>query len=515
MSAREKVDVLVVGSGPVGAAFARLVHERSPKTRILMVDSGPQLTERPGANVRNLVDPEARARAEALSQGPDTVAAVRTEMGERAAVQARPGTHLVRRPDPTGSEQKGMPAAAMSTNVGGMGAHWTCACPPPRGSERIAFLDAAQFDADLAVARRLLSVTTEGFPESAVGRTVRAALGRAFAGDLPSGRPVQRMPLACLPQADGPPAWAGADTVLGQLADRPQDRFELRPLTLCRRLEVDESRVSGAVLEQLPTGELSVVDAQVVVVAGDAFRTPQLLWASGLRPPALGRYLNDQPQVIAAAQVAADAGPARGLAESQPGPARDHLSGVSWVPFDDGVHPFHGQVMQIDASPIALGVEDENAGIVGLGWFCAKDVREEDRVEFSDAETDANGMPAMTIHYDLTHRDHENIRDAVDAQRRAAAELGGFAPRGEPKLLPAGSSLHYQGTVRMGEVDDGTSVCDRDSRVWGHTNLFVGGNGVIPTGTACNPTLTSVALAVRAARRIEQLIRDERIAHAH
>jgi choline dehydrogenase-like flavoprotein len=54
----------------------------------------------------------------------------------------------------------------------------------------------------------------------------------------------------------------------------------------------------------------------------------------------------------------------------------------------------------------------------------------------------------------------------------------------------------------MGRHDDGESVCSPDSQVWDVPGLFVAGNGVIPTATACNPTLTAVALAVRGARRI-------------
>jgi choline dehydrogenase-like flavoprotein len=111
-------------------------------------------------------------------------------------------------------------------------------------------------------------------------------------------------------------------------------------------------------------------------------------------------------------------------------------------------------------------------------------------------------MPGLSIHYSLTDREHSEIEQARSELARAAGVLGEFVRGGEPRLLPSGSFLHYQGTYRIGSRDDGTCVCDPDSRVWGIDGLVLGGNGLIPTATACNPTLTSVALAILGARRV-------------
>ncbi|KEP73828.1 choline dehydrogenase, partial [Microbacterium sp. SUBG005] len=72
--------------------------------------------------------------------------------------------------------EDGMPVAAMSSNVGGMAAHWTGACPRPNDSERIAFVD--DLDELLDEGDRLLGVTKNAF-DSALGRSVRERLAAA------------------------------------------------------------------------------------------------------------------------------------------------------------------------------------------------------------------------------------------------------------------------------------------------------------------------------------------------
>jgi choline dehydrogenase-like flavoprotein len=268
------------------------------------------------------------------------------------------------------------------------------------------------------------------------------------------------------------------------------------------RVIVEDGRAAGVAVRDLRSGETHEVRARFVVVAADALRTPQVLWASGIRPPALGRTLNDQTQVVYAARLRDVEAPAEDQVAASG--ALSEQSGVSWVPFTDD-KPFHGQIMQLDASPVPLADDDPivPGSIVGLGLFCAKDLQREDRVAFDDDTHDSYGMPAMRIHYRLTERDHE----VLDRARQEIVRLGkavGEPLDERPFVLPPGASLHYQGTTRMGETDDGESVCSPDSQVWQVPGLFVAGNGVIPTATACNPTLTAVALAVRGARKIAE-----------
>jgi choline dehydrogenase-like flavoprotein len=504
----ERVDVAIVGSGPNGAAYARILSEEAPDAVVAMFEVGPTVSDPAGSHVKNIVDAEERRAAQAASQGPAADAETVNGPGavKTGARMARPGTYLLE--DGYRAEgEDGLPVAAFSSNVGGMGAHWTGACPRPGGSERIGFLP--DLDALLDEADRLLGVTTDAFDAAPFTALVRERLAAAVDPGREAWARVQRMPLAVHRRDDGALVWAGSDVVMGDVT-RADPNFTLHDESLVTRVLLEDGRAAGVEVRDLRTGELHTVRARFVVVAADGLRTAQVLYASGIRPAALGRMLNDQSQVVFAARIrdavpASSAGGAAGGALDEHGVvdgALSEQSGVSWVPFTDE-DPFHGQIMQLDASPVPLADDDPvvPGTIVGLGLFTAKDLQWEDRVEFSDEAVDGYGLPAMSIHYTLTPRDR-TVLERARARIVELAEAVGEPLGDTPFTMPLGASLHYQGATRMGETDDGLSVCSPDSEVWAAPGVFVAGNNVIPTATACNPTLTSVALGIRGARRI-------------
>lgn len=493
---RDQRKVIVIGSGPTGAVYARRLLDRTDSVSVLMVEAGPVISDPLGMNVRNIADKDQQTAAKLASQGPASgragMAGIPTG-GMEGTVTARQGTHLVGR---AADGSPGMPAAAAATCVGGQGAHWTCATPRPIGSERIDFLE-QELDELLDEAERLLHTTHEAFSGAVQATTLLQIVAEEFEGD---GLLVRPLPVAGDARSDGSMRWSGTDVVLGDLAvaGSHHERFELRSQTLATRLLVQDGTVTGVVLRDLASGVETEEPADEVVVAADALRTPQLLWASGIRPDALGRYLTEHPLVFGVVAVKEGLLPP---ADPQ-GTVIDPVRVVVGIRFDDERHPFHAQLIYSPVCPIPLPADSPFAGnpggYVGMGWGVRKWPRPEDRLLFDDDEPDENQLPGIRIAYAITAREQAELDHAREFQARAAGVLGTFID-GMPVQMPAGSSLHYMGTVRMGPRDDGTSVCDSSSRVWGVSGLVLAGNGLIPTANSCNPTLTSVALAVRGA----------------
>lgn len=130
------------------------------------------------------------------------------------------------------------------------------------------------------------------------------------------------------------------------------------------------------------------------------------------------------------------------------------------------------------------------------------------------AELDSYGMPQPTFHFKYSSKDRERNQRMMTDMCEVASHLGGYIPGSNPQFMAPGLALHImvclspsrrllnlnqhyvvsQGTIRAG-TDKNTSVVDKNSKVHDIPNLWLGGNGVIPSAMACNPTLTSVRLS--------------------
>lgn len=491
-------DVLIVGSGIMGSVVARLLRESDPGLDITMVDGGSAIGEAPGLHLHDVADPALWSRyndqVDSGIQGMYTGAEVVREVAESLAGLTPGMFHALA----FGEDAEAMPATALAWNAGGMGVHWTAATPWPAGPEVFDFGDPARWAADLDTARRLLAVSPSPIGPTNVGRTVLDVLRRRYDGTAPDDRRPQPMPMAVTATASGPMPRTAPGTIFPAIAAGGDPAFTLVIGMLATRLLVTEGRVAGVRLRRVSDGTETELLADTVIVCADALRTPQLLFASGIRPEALGRYLNEHAFITA--QVLLDLDRFGIALDDLPLPRTGEFSTDSlWLPQSWPTQPFHGQIMNrtyVDERGRPL------AHAIGLALLTPVESRRENRLVFSELETDLAGLPRIGVEFEYSDTDRALIDRALAEVRSLAEEFGPFDPATELALLPPGSSLHLTGTVRSGTADDGTSVCDPDGRVWGFDNLYVAGNGVIPTAMAANVTLTGAVTAVRAARAV-------------
>ncbi|PUB32042.1 choline dehydrogenase-like flavoprotein [Promicromonospora sp. AC04] len=498
MTFPRSADVLIVGGGIMGSTVARLVREADPTVRIVMVDAGTAIGDTPGLHLHDVPDPELweryNERVASGIQGMYTGASVdREPVGDVVGLQ--PGMfHALA----FGEDAETMPGAAIAWNAGGMGVHWTAATPWPAGDEVFDGGDPRGWSDDLRTARRVLGVHPGPIGPTEAGQVVLDVLGEHLAGVGPGERAPQPMPMAVDPAADGPMTRTGPSVVFPPIAAGGDDRFELLTGALVTELLVAGDRVRGARVRRVADGTEQELLADTVVVCADALRTPQLLFASGIRPWALGRYLNEHAFVTGRVLMDVDRF-GLDLATLPLPRVGEFCTDSLWLPQNGPDQPFHGQIMNttyVDATGRPL------AHSVGLSLYSPVESRPENRLVFSETETDAAGMPRISIEFGYSPTDLDLIDRALAQVQELAELFGPFDPQAERALLAPGSSLHLTGTVRIGEHDDGTSVADAHGRVWGFENLYVAGTGAVPTPVVANATLTGAVTAVRTARAV-------------
>jgi choline dehydrogenase-like flavoprotein len=124
-------------------------------------------------------------------------------------------------------------------------------------------------------------------------------------------------------------------------------------------------------------------------------------------------------------------------------------------------------------------------------------------------ERDRLGQNRVRLDWQLSAVDILSVirtQQIIDAELRRA-RLGRLYTQLRDETPPSDlhGGYHHMGTTRM-HIDPKKGVVDANCRVHSLSNLFIAGPSVFPTGGYANPTLTIVALAMRLADHIKQLL---------
>jgi choline dehydrogenase-like flavoprotein len=304
-------------------------------------------------------------------------------------------------------------------------------------------------------------------------------------------------------------------------------RAELRPETFVSRINVVNGRATG--VDYIgPDGATRTETARHVVLAAGAMETPRLMLLSGFEHPLVGRHVMFHFQTLVMGGMPQRMHPHRGRAVTHL--HDDHLvaDDLSRAAAKEADLPWMRGGMVEHCGPSGPILESK---IYPWGADHKRSMRESslrdrmwgftmqgedlpqasNRIDLDPDVRDVRGFPVART----TYRPHrfEQAASAHYGPRLAAIltemdaqwtiittspdpgfPYGGF-------ISPVPNSKHVMGTVRMG-TDPAMSVVDPFGRMHDVPNVVVADSSVFVTSAGYGPTLTLVALALRAARAL-------------
>jgi choline dehydrogenase-like flavoprotein len=282
-----------------------------------------------------------------------------------------------------------------------------------------------------------------------------------------------------------------------------------------RELTVDKStgHPNGChFVDRLSRREMSA-KARVVVLAAGTLESTRLLLNSGVGNSSglVGRYLMDQvygPGVVCS------------VPEARNGRAHEVMGGGAIVPRFRNITTrsdkfLRGYALNVTSSTGAVSPRN----FAAYGAELEKKLQEyhgssfhmtmmgevlgryENQVRIDKDKVDAWGIPVLHVETKYTDNEYNMAKDAVETGCEVA-EAAGFEVLSKNTVPnPPGYSIHEVGTCRMGD-DPKRSVLNKWCQSHDHKNLFVVDGASFTSAGWQNPTMTILALSMRASEHL-------------
>jgi choline dehydrogenase-like flavoprotein len=294
------------------------------------------------------------------------------------------------------------------------------------------------------------------------------------------------------------------------------------PNAVVRSIAHDERTglATGAHFVDRRSGREMTAKARVVVLAASCLESTRILLNSHIANSSgvLGRYLHDQFYIKQCVQSV--------LTDAKNGKAtRTFMGGGGYIPrfvnLKRGKEEsfIRGYAIQIgtggtpdsDCIP-AYGAElerllDQYRG-AGVHATIMGEVlpRYENRVTVDPAVKDAWGIPALHIDARYTDNETKMAKHAEDTTVQLFRDAGCEIVASHSQPVPPGESIHELGTCRMGN-DPKKSVLNKWNQCHDVKNLFVVDGSSFVSGGYQNPTITIMALSMRASEYMAEQMR--------
>jgi choline dehydrogenase-like flavoprotein len=288
-----------------------------------------------------------------------------------------------------------------------------------------------------------------------------------------------------------------------------------------REITVDKNTglVNGAHFVDRQSRRELHAKARVVVVAASCLESTRLLLNSKLANSSgvLGHYLHDQFYITSSVTaVVPEARNGRG--------GRGVTGGGAYVPRFRNLNTKEKNFIRGYAFDFSTGRtpqpryfptwgeelirEVESCRGAGFSATVMGEVlpRFENHVRIDKKVVDAWGIPVLNFQARYTENEFSMATDAVDTIEAVCRAAGFEVLHKNDKMHPPGYSIHELGTCRMGQ-DPKTSVLNKWNQSHEIKNLFVVDGSSFVTGGTQNPTMTILALSMRASEYLAEQMR--------